>query len=381
MQDNATADGREASCLAQQRRQSALLFYVGTYSEEGVPGIYLCRLDQAKNELVCVAGIKAGANPSFLAIHPTAPCLYAVNELSTYRGQPGGAVSAFAVDSLTGNLTLLNQQPSHGDAPCHVAVDRSGRYVMVANYSSGTLAMYPVEKTGALGAAACVVRHQGNETHPRPHAHAVHVAPDNRFVVACDLGLDKLFVYRLDLANAQLLFHDEVVSHPGAGPRHLDFHPNGRHAYVINELNSTVTAYTYDAKGGRLGEIQTASALPRDCTGTHAGAEIAVHPSGRFVYASNRGHDSLAIYVVDETTGRLSLSGHESTHGRTPRNFVIDPTGSVLLAANQDSNTIVAFFIDPLTGSLNRCCQIEIPRPVCLQFATHLSPREFDRIP
>jgi 6-phosphogluconolactonase len=348
--------------------------YIGTYAEAEATGIYLYQMDSTTGALEYRDRFKAGANPSFLTLSPNRQFLYAVNELDTFQGQPGGAVSAFAVDPSSGKLTFLNQQPSHGGAPCHLITDHEGRFLFVANYLSGTLSVYPIDPAGHLGAASHVVQHLGKgvnaERQEGPHAHFVTLTPDNRFVLSCDLGIDQVLVYRFDSVNGKLLMQSQAELPPGAGPRHLDFHPTGKFAYVINELDSTLTVFDYAAETGRLTKLQTLSTLPEGYTGFNSCAEVAVHPTGRYVYGSNRGHDSLVIYAVDEATGKLTVVGHEPTRGKNPRHFAIDPTGSFLLVANQDGDNVITFQIDTRTGQLSYRQQIAVPKPVCLTFSS-----------
>jgi len=350
------------------------VLYIGTYAEPDAASIYLYHMNPANGALEYWDSLKAGANPSFLALSPNGQTLYAVNELDTFQAQAGGAVSAFAIDPQSGKLAFLNQQPSHGGAPCHLTTDRQGRFLLVANYASGTLSVYPVDSDGRLKAASDVVQHLGQgmnaERQGGPHAHCVTVTADNRFAQSCDLGIDKVLVYQFDSVNGKLLTHGEAVLAPGAGPRHLDFHPTGRYVYVINELNSTMTVFAHAAETGTLTKLQTLSTLPEGYTGPNACAEVGVHPAGGYVYGSNRGHDSIVIYAVEEATGRLKLVGHEPTRGKTPRNFSIDPTGAFLLVANQDSDTVVNFQIDTHTGRLSYLQRINVPQPVCVQFWT-----------
>ncbi len=354
--------------------------YIGTYAEAEAASIYLYQMDNATGKLEYQDSFKAGANPSFLALSPNSNYLYAVNELDTFQGQPGGAVSAFAIDSSSGKLTFLNQQPSHGGAPCHLTTDQQGRFLFVANYLSGTLAVYPIETDGRLATASDVVQHPFDklraqsgkgvnaERQEGPHAHFVSFTPDNRFVLSCDLGIDQVLVYRFDSANGKLISHSTAPLAPGAGPRHLAFHPAGQFAYVINELDSTLTVFEYAAETGTLTKLQTLSTLPEGYTGFNSCAEVAVHPTGRYVYGSNRGHDSLVIYAVNEATGKLTLMSHEPTRGKNPRHFAIDPSGLFLLAANQDSANVIVFQIDTRTGQLSYLQQVSVPKPVCLTF-------------
>jgi 6-phosphogluconolactonase len=343
------------------------LLYVGTYTRPGATGIYRYRLNASTGELAFLESVSGGENPSFLAFHPSGNYLYAVNELDS------GLVSAFALDAQSGQLTFLNRQSSHGNAPCHLSTDRQGKYLMVANYVSGSLSVYVLEADGQIGKTIQTVQHQGQGADPTrqegPHAHYVTTTADNRFVLCCDLGIDKVLVYRLDPDSGRLMLNSEAMLKPGAGPRHLAFDPTEHYAYVINELDSTMTVFSYAAETGSLTELQTLSTLPEGYTGENSTAEVWVHPSGRFVYGSNRGHDSIVVYAVDETTGKLTLLEHTSTQGKSPRSFIIAPSGTLLLAANQDSNTVTTFRLDPQTGRLSDLgMSVELPKPVCLVF-------------
>lgn len=351
-----------------------MFVYVGAYTtppQGQAAGIAVFRLDPASGALTHAQTVADVANPSFLALDPREHYLFAVNELEE------GAVSAFARDPDTGGLTFLNRQPAHGAAPCHLSVDPAGRFVLVANYGGGSLAVLPIERDGSLGAATDVVRHAGASVHPRrqagPHAHMVAMDPAGQRVLAADLGLDQILVYRLDGATGRLVADvgaPPARAHPGAGPRHFAFSPDDRYVYVVNELDSTLTAFAYDAARGALRALQTVPTLPDGFRGENSCAEVAVAPSGRFVYGSNRGHDSIAIFAIDAATGRLTAAGHEATRGRTPRGFGIDPTGAWLLAANQASDTIVSFRLDPATGQLEATGQAtETPSPVCVVFS------------
>jgi 6-phosphogluconolactonase len=352
---------------------AVLWIYIGTYTQGTSQGIYLLHLDPATGKLES-AGLAAKAvNPSFVSIDPTRRRLYAVGEVGGGPGRKEGAVSAFSIDPQTGMLTLLNQQSSRGAGPCHVLVDRSGQCVLVANYSGGSVACLPIGPDGRLGEAKSLVQHAGSSVDPQrqtgPHAHSTTLAPDNRFAFVADLGLDKIMIYRLDPAQALLVANDPPAAclAPGSGPRHFAFHPNGRWAYVINELASTVTAFGYDAAHGALTAIDTVSTLPQGFTGKNTAAEVQVHPTGKFLYGSNRGHDSIAIFAIDPQSGKLRPLGHESTQGRTPRNFGIDPTGHYLLAANQATDNLVLFRI-AADGRLTPTGQsLEIGAPVCVK--------------
>ena len=352
-----------------------ILVYIGTYTRQGGGGVYVGRLDVEKGALECTGTAPQVENPSFLDLHPSGRYLYTVNEVNESSGRKGGGVSAFSIDEETGRLTLLNQQSSEGNGPCHISVDQTGRYALVANYGSGSVAILPIREDGRLGEATDAVQHQGSSVDPRrqegPHAHSINVDPTNQYAFAADLGLDKILIYRIDLEEGKLLPHDppwtEVA--PGAGPRHFAFHPSGRYAYLITELANTFVAYSYDPGNGTLTEIQTASTLPGGFDGTSYCAEVRVSPDGRFLYGSNRGHDSIAVFSIDPETGRLSLVDHLPCGGRNPRNFGVDPTGKFLLAANQDSDKVVLFRIDEESGRFAPAgVELQVPMPVCVKF-------------
>ncbi|MDT5295193.1 MAG: 6-phosphogluconolactonase [Acidobacteriota bacterium] len=357
-----------------------LLVYVGTYTQGRSEGVYLLRLSLASGELKLVGSTHGVVNPSYLTLDVRRRFLYAVNEVEEFAGRKSGAVSAFAVDQRTGALRFLNQQPSRGGAPCYVTADGSGRFVLVANYVGGNVAVLPVLKDGTLGAATDVKQHQGSganrERQEGPHAHCIVLDRANRYAYSCDLGTDKVMVYRFDARGGRLTPNEPPAAPmpPGAGPRHLTFHPGGKFAYVLNELNSTVTAFAQDRARGTLKELQTIGTLPAGFAGANTAADIHATPDGRFLYCSNRGHDSIAAFGVDATTGGLRPIGHTPTAGKTPRNFAIDPTGTYLLAANQNSDTIVTFRIDPPTGTLQPTGHTaEVPSPVCLKLTTPFS--------
>jgi 6-phosphogluconolactonase len=348
--------------------------YVGTYTGPHSKGIYAFRFDASTGELTPLGLMAESTNPSFLAADPTGRFLYAANEISNYEGQKSGGVSALAIDRKTGKLAFLNEVPSGGAGPCYVTLDKTGHYVLVANYDGGSVAVFPAARDGRLGAASAFVQHTGHGVNPQrqegPHAHAIELSPDNRFAIAADLGLDELLVYHFDPLRGTLSPNNPPFAkvEPGAGPRHLAFHPNGKFLYVINEMQSSVTAFSYD--GGALRNLGTVSTLPKEFKGNNDSAEIVVHPTGRFLYGSNRGHDSIAVFTIDPAAGTLTTVEYASTGGKTPRNFAIDPTGSYLLAANQDSNSLVAFRIDTKTGRLTTTGQtLEFPSPVCITWA------------
>jgi 6-phosphogluconolactonase len=371
------------SLLASPPQASSILVYIGTYTGQKSQGIYVTRLDSASGTLSAPQLAAESRNPSFLAIHPTRNYLYAANEIGDFDGQKTGSVSAFVFDTVTGMLKAINRQPSGGGGPAHISVDHTGRNVLVANYGGGSAAVLPIMPTGGVRPPASVVQHTGSSINPQrqkePHAHSIDVDGANRFAYVADLGIDKVMIYRFDQAKGTLTASDPafVAATPGAGPRHVALHPRSQapFAYVINEIESTVTAYARDATRGTLTLLQTISTLPEGMTVQpgFSTAEIVAHPSGRFLYGSNRGHDSIVIYAIDQKAGTLRLVGHEPTQGKTPRNFGIDPTGTFLLAANQNSDSVVVFRINPETGRLTPTgSKIDVGAPVCVKF---VSPR------
>ena len=359
---------------AERRSKNEALVYVGTYTKAS-KGIYAWRLNTATGQLQPLGLAAETVNPTFLAVHPSRRFLYAVSEISSFQGQKSGAVSAFAIDPKSGKLSFLNQAPSRGAGPCHLTVDSRGRNLLVANYGSGSMAVLSISDDGRLREASDFVQHHGSSLDPKrqqgPHAHSVNLSPDNRFAIVADLGLDQVLVYRFNPAYSALGANEPPFAkvNPGAGPRHFAFHPSGKFAYVINELQSTVTAFTWAADAGTLSEIQTISALPKDFAGESYCAEVQVHPGGRFLYGSNRGHDSIAVFAIDEAKGTLTPVEHVSTQGKWPRHFGIDPSGTLLLAANQNSDNITVFRIDAKTGRLQATGQsLEAGSPVCVKF-------------
>ncbi len=352
------------------------IVYIGTYTKKDSRGIYASCFDPGTGNLTPLRLAAQAINPSFLALHPSGQFLYAVAEVGDYAGEKSGAVSAFSITPGKGELKLLNQAASRGASPCHLVVDPSGRNILVANYGGGNVAVLPVRRDGRLGEASARVQHTGSSVHPtrqmKPHAHSVTLSPDNRFALVADLGLDQVRVYCFDPFRGTLTPNNPpfAMLHPGAGPRHCAFHPHGKALYVINELKSSLTALAYDPATCTLEDLQTASALPEGFTGENSTAELQVHPAGRFLYASNRGHDSIAIFAIQPEQGTLTLLGHASTQGRTPRHFGIDPRGTWLLAANQDSNSVVVFQIDVASGILTPSSQsLEVCSPACICFA------------
>jgi 6-phosphogluconolactonase len=348
------------------------LVYVGSYGPAEQDNIWLYRLNPNTGTLTRVAGARGGAAPSFLTVDARHRRLYAVNEVENYQNTPNGGVSAFAIDPGNGGLTLLNQQASGGTIPCYISLDKSGRHALVANYGTGTVAALPLTAEGQLQPATSVDQHTGHGPHKSqntPRAHCILPDPAGTYFFAVDLGNDTVYGYTLGAAG-QLVPQPAPAfqARPGAGPRLLTFHPRRPLAFLINELDSTLTTLAYDARRGTLREIQTVPCLPPDFAGWNACADVHVSPNGRFVVGSNRGHDSLVVFALDEANGRLTLVEHVKLPGKTPRSFAFDPSGQVVLVAHQHSNTIITYRADTRTGRLTPTgTSVELPAPVCLQ--------------
>jgi 6-phosphogluconolactonase len=351
------------------------LMYVGTYTAKNSKGIYAYRFNSASGKLTPLGLAVATENPSFVIVHPNGHFLYAVNEVQTFAGKSSGAVSAFAIDRPSGKLTLLNHVASGGADPCYLSFDKSGKHLLVANYTGGNVSVFPIENDGKLGEASAFMQHKGSsvnaERQEGPHAHSIDLSFDNRFAMVSDLGLDEILVNRFDLDKGTLTANDPPFTKvdPGSGPRHFKFHPNGKWGYLISELRNTVTAYSYDSKNGTLQVQQTISALPKDFTGHSEAAEIQIHPSGKFLYTSNRGYESIAVFKIDPANGTLSNVEIVASGGKAPRFFTFDPSGTRLFVANQDSGNIVVFKIDQASGKITPTGEeLEIDSPVCVQF-------------
>jgi 6-phosphogluconolactonase len=351
--------------------EAPVTVYVGTYTDGTSRGIYRSSLDLATGKATAPVLAAEAKNPSFLALHPSGRFLYAVSEIDELAGAKTGAVMAFAIDPKTGDLGFLNQQPSEGGAPCHLVVDRSGKNVLVANYGGGTVAVLRTSGDGRLAPATSVRLHEGqgpnSARQQKPHAHGIYLDAAERFAFSPDLGADRVFVYRFDALTGVLTPHGAAPLEPGFGPRHLAFHPKGRHAYVIGELSNTIAVFGYDPAKGELSLLETVKTLPEGFTGTSYTAEIEVSPDGRFLYGSNRGHDSLVVFRIDATSGRLALAGHVPVGGAWPRHFTIESRGGVLLAAHQRSATIAFFRLDPASGMPSPLgVSLALDRPACL---------------
>jgi 6-phosphogluconolactonase len=362
---------------AAERRVGKYLVYIGTYTDKASAskGIYVYSYDAASGQFVSLGLAAEAKNPSFLAVHPNGRFIYAVNEIGDYEGQHSGGVSAFSVDRGSGRLTFVNEIASRGADPCYISLDKTGHYALVANYTGGSLATFPVREDGRLGEASAFLQLTGSslnrERQEAAHAHWIEVMPDNRFALAADLGTDELQVYHYDAQKGTITPNDPKFAKltPGSGPRHLALSPNGKFVYVLSELKSTVSAFEYDQKLGTLRELQTLSALPKDFSGNNDAAELVMHPSGKFLYASNRGEDGIAVFKADAENGTLMPIEHVPTLGKTPRNIALDPRGALLLAANQDSNNIIIFRIESASGKLRDTGQkLEVPSPVCIVF-------------
>lgn len=350
------------------------LAYVGTYTDKSdSKGIYAYRFDSTAGKLTAAGVAAETSNPSFVAVHPNGKFAYAVNESAK-----SSMVTAFSVDHATGKLTQLNQVSASGEDPCYISFDKTGKYVLIANYTSGNVVVFPILADGKLGDKTADVKNAGElgpnkERQDGPHAHWIEVSPDNRFALVADLGLDSVMLYKFDASKGTLTPNNPpaVKLKAGQGPRHIAFHPNGKFVFVITEIGSTATSFSYDAKNGTLKEISTLSTLPQGYSGRNDVAEVQVHPNGKFLYVSNRGHESIAIFKIDPSTGALIGAGLSPTGGKEPRHFTFDPSGRFLLAENQNSNSIVVFSVDPTTGQLTQTKEsVNVPSPVCVTFTS-----------
>ncbi len=357
-----------------------LTFYVGTYTNGRSEGIYVCSMDPGSGTVALKSVRNGVVNPSYLVVANSGRFLYSVNEISGHEGGGRGTVSSFRIDERSGGLEFLNSQPSHGSSPCHLTIDHRDAYVVVSNYGSGSVAVLPVMNDGSLGPAVELIQHSGSGLHRErqnaPHTHSAVLDDSNRFAVVADLGTDRLAVYRFceETGDLQAAENPFLPALAGAGPRHIAFAPGGGFAYVTNELNSTLAALEFNATTGQLRELQVLSTLPQAFCGQNLSGDVSVHPSGAFVYASNRGHDSIAVFAVDEETGTLTLVQHRSSLGKTPRGIVLDPTGEFLLVANQETDSVVVFAVNPGTGMLSHTGHaVDIPAPTCVRFLPGVS--------
>jgi 6-phosphogluconolactonase len=348
--------------------------FVGTYSNPSDPGVYVCSMDHSTGALTVIGQTSGLQNPTFLEAIPETGTLYVLSEEMDQNGKRSGSAAAFRYDSSSGTLTLLNQETTVPASTCHLKLDHTHRCLMVSSYHGGLMGVSPVLEDGRIGPVSEVHRHTGSSILPvqsQPRVHSVFVDSANRFAMVCDLGTDRIRIYKLDAAKPSLIPHGEAAVTPGSGPRHFAFHPTLPYGYVINELNSTITSFSYNGERGELTEIQTVPTLPSDYREENSCADIHLSPDGLFLYGSNRGHDSIAVYAVDRDSGALSLIEHVSTLGGHPRNFALSPDGKFLLAANRDGNNIVSFRRDADTGRLTPAGSIlELPKPVCLHICS-----------
>ncbi|MDB6005528.1 MAG: pgl 1 [Prosthecobacter sp.] len=355
------------------------LVYFGTNTspKNGSKGVYVARFNTATGELSEPQLAVEAGGPGFLAIHPSKKYLYTIGDVTTADGKKGSGISAFSIDKTAGKLTLINQASGVGGGPCHVSVDKTGQMAALANYGSGSIASFAIKADGSVSEAVSFYQDEGSSIDPKrqagPHAHSVNFSPDNRFAFACDLGLDKVFIYKADPATGKLTPNEPPFAKTpaGGGPRHLAFHPNGKFVYVNNEMSMTETVFAYDAEKGELTEIETVSTLPeadRGKTG-YSTAETVVHPNGRVVYVSNRTHDTIAVFACDPATGKLTLLENVPAEGQIPRNICLDPTGKWLVAAHQDSATAALFKVDQDSGKLTFSgTKVNVPGSICVRF-------------
>jgi 6-phosphogluconolactonase len=362
--------GRADLCLAQKS-----IVYVGTYSQRGSKGIYVFQFDRAKGALKLLQTVPSLESPTFLTTDPAGRFLYSVNRGRADVNDKGGSVSAYAISAKTGHLSGLNTRSSYGDSPCFISLDRTGRHAFVCNYLGANLLVLPVFTDGLVGAPSDAKRYFGSSVHPErqtePHIHAAYPSADNRFLYVSDLGTDQVYVYRFDAATGRLSDADVPTTrvYPGSGPRHIAFHPNGKFAYLVEELTSRVCVFGVNSENGSLTILQdTVRALPASFTGTNTSADIHLHPKGKFLYMSNRGHNSISIFEV-AADGMLKLIDVQLIAGKTPRNFMIEPKGEFLFVANQDTDTILLFKIDQRTGKLKAVGKpVSVPAPACVVY-------------
>ncbi len=359
-------------------RDNNYFFYVGSYTgkDSTSKGISLYRYNATTHEVTSLGTAAETTSPSFLAISPNRQFLYAVNEVGDFQGTKSGGVSAFSIDHATGKLTFLNEVSSRGAGPCYITIDETGKWVLVANYDGGSVAVFPVQADGKLGEAVSFDQHTGHGSDPQrqeaPHAHSIDLSPDNRFAYVDDLGLDELMVYKFDAATGKLTPNDPPYAKldPGSGPRHFAMAKSAKFAYVLSEMKGTVTVFSNDPQTGRLEKLQVISTQAEVFKGEIEDAEIQIHPSGKFLYASNRGDgNSIAVFAIDPAKGTLTKVEVTPTQGKAPRHFMFDPTGTVLFAENMNSNNVVLFKIDQQAGKLTPTGKsFEVGQPVCLKF-------------
>jgi 6-phosphogluconolactonase len=350
----------------------SIYVYIGSYAEADTPGIYVCQYDEQKGSLTELSRVQGLRNPTFLEIDKEHRRLYAIADQTDSEGRKYGCAAAYQIEEEQGSLSLINEERTVSAPTCHITLDRTARSAMVSSYHGGMIGISPILENGRLGPLAEELKHEGSSVLPvqsQARAHSIFIDPANRFAIVCDLGLDQLIVYRLDPEHQRMIPHDQVHVTPGAGPRHFVFHPSRSLGYVINELNSTITAYSYDGDLGKLVEIQSISTLPDDYQGNNACADIHISPDGKFLYGSNRGHDSIVVYAIEAEKGTLTLVEHHSTLGQHPRNFAISLDGRYLLVANRDTDNVVSLSRDSETGKLSPTgLELHVSKPVCVKF-------------
>lgn len=352
-------------------------FGTNTNAKNGSKGVYVSRFNTATGELTEPQLAAEAGNPGFLAIHPSKKYLYACGDVTSAEGKKAGGISAFGIDSKSGKLTLINQAATTGAGPCHVSVDKTGKVATISNYGSGSISSYAIKEDGSVSPEVSFFQHEGSGADPKrqagPHAHSVNFSPDNRFAFACDLGLDKVLIYKVDTASGKLTPNDPPFAKTpaGGGPRHLAFHPSGKFVFVNNEMGMSETVFAYDAEKGALNEVETVSTLPEADRGMKglSTAESVAHPNGRVVYVSNRTHDTIAVFACDPATGKLTLLQNVPVEGKIPRNICLDPTGKWLIAAHQDSATAALFKVDQDSGKLTFTgTKVNVPGSICVRF-------------
>ena len=368
---------RRSGTTGRSNTGKEFLVYIGSYNTAKGKGIHAFRFDASAGRLTSMGLATEAVNPTFVTASRDGRFLYATKEVTRHAGKKSGAVKAFAIDRKTGKLRFLNEVASGGTIPCYVALDKTGRYAMVANYGSGSVEVIEVRKAGRLGKVTAFDQYAGSSVNPErqegPHAHSINVSPDNRFALAADLGLDKVFVYRFDATTGALAPNNPAFAtvNAGSGPRHIAFARNGRFVYVIGEMKSNITTFAYDARRGILRKLQTISTLPKGYKGQSDCAEVTVSPNGKFVYGSNRGHDSIAVFAADPKKGTLTPVERVSSGGKCPRHFAMDPTGRYILVANQESDSVVVFAVDRKTGRLTATGETAtVSSPACVRFVT-----------
>ncbi|NGM83279.1 lactonase family protein [Paenibacillus sp. 7124] len=358
---------------------SKLFLYVGSYSGADVNGIHVLQFEPEQGgALTLLSGVKGVANPTFINVDEQRLRLYSIGEKVNGHGVKEGEVIAYSVERESGALSEISRtetmlaEGAIATTTCHIARDSGSKFLVVASYHGGQIGLVSLDAEGKTVRLTDFAVHSGRGAHPerqdRPHPHSATFSPDERFLFVCDLGIDVIRAYRINAEKETLELHGDTPLHPGAGPRHFAFHPDGRSAYVINEVDSTITSFTYDAAAGTLSPVVTVPTLPEDYTEENTCAEIALSPDGRYLYGSNRGHDSIVVYAVDPATARLTLVEHTSTHGGHPRHFALTPGGDYLIAANRDSNNLVVFARDSASGKLTFTGhEAQVPKPVCVK--------------